>query len=567
MYKLVDSINFSSEIKEVINSKGKVIINRDNSREVYKLNECLTCDVENYFDEVSIDLDFRFLYDFPIFGRVYELKKQDNIIIVKYTKFDNKFNDNIEEIFFLAIKVDNLDDSSLALIDNWIQKNYSIDEKRDYPSSRYVNNAIKFKIKNGSGRMTFSFDHDLNKVLDKLNHFHSYPIIPNASNKKESRFSFELDALDYSLNLNIHNILINNRYYVKQIFAGWAWFFQFWTRDSLISLGALILNKKYGLVQKILDEYLSLEDNRGLIDSRIPSSQLKAIDSTGWLFKRYYDFIYSLTKKSDLHNFYNYNSLTKLNNRLRKVFDDFTRNNIKDGLVYSGKNETWMDTDYADTGREGFCIEIQALTLTMIKTLRLLSILTKTRLLKRHADIETKLLINVRKKFFNNGRIADLVNNNPVSVQRSNLFLAYYIYPHMFRKEEWKTAFTHALKKLWLEWGGLSSIDKTHNSFTPEHTGSNNKSYHRGDSWYFMNNIAAISLYAVDSIGFSNYVNKIFDASRKDLFFSGVIGGASEISSASHQTGEGCLNQSWSSATFIELISALYLGKDNFIMN
>ena len=89
------------------------------------------------------------------------------------------------------------------------------------------------------------------------------------------------------------------------------------------------------------------------------------------------------------------------------------------------------------------------------------------------------------------------------------------------------------------------------------HSGSDNKSYHRGDSWYFINNIVATQLYAVDSKEFAVKIQSILDASLKDLFFSGVIGGSSEISSAGMQTGEGCLNQSWSSATLIELIYLL----------
>jgi len=323
-------------------------------------------------------------------------------------------------------------------------------------------------------------------------------------------------------------------------------------------LGSLILMEKYSFVKDILDQYLNLENNKGLIDSRIPSSQLKAIDSTGWLFKRYYDFIYALSKKRKIVDFYDISSLKDLKKKLEKIFDDFIVNNMKNGLIYSAKDETWMDTAFNDAGREGFCIEIQALTLAMIKTLRLISLLTDEKLLGRHKETETKLLINVRKRFVKNGVIADFITNNSIdSPIRPNIFLARYIYPHLFSNVEWKATFEKSLEVLWLKWGGLSSIDKNNSDFVEMHTGSDNKSYHRGDSWYFINNIVATQLFIVDKNEFAHKIRDITDASIKDLFFTGVIGGSSEISSAKFQTSEGCLNQSWSSATLIELIYLL----------
>ena len=72
-----------------------------------------------------------------------------------------------------------------------------------------------------------------------------------------------------------------------------------------------------------------------------------------------------------------------------------------------------------------------------------------------------------------------------------------------------------------------------------------------------INNITTTQLFDVDKNYFAVKIRMLFDASIKDLFFTGVIGGCAEISSAAQQTSEGCLNQSWSSATLIELLYLL----------
>lgn len=560
MYKIVDAINFSSNIKEVVSSPKKITITRSGSSEDYFLGESLICNIKNHMDKITIDLDSRFLYNAPSLGRVYETNIDKNIIFIRYKKYSDSSLSKIEDNQLIGIRIDNLIEDSLIVKDNWLKKDYSIDKKRGYSSIRFVNNILSFKLNNGNGKIIIAYGDNEQEIIEKINlSINKQDIqIKSFNHLLDSRYKTELSILSNSLEMNIHNIAIKGKHSLKQIFAGWPWFFQFWTRDTLISLGSLILMEKYSFVKDILDQYLNLENNKGLIDSRIPSSQLKAIDSTGWLFKRYYDFIYALSKKRKIVDFYDISSLKDLKKKLEKIFDDFIVNNMKNGLIYSAKDETWMDTAFNDAGREGFCIEIQALTLAMIKTLRLISLLTDEKLLGRHKETETKLLINVRKRFVKNGVIADFITNNSIdSPIRPNIFLARYIYPHLFSNVEWKATFEKSLEVLWLKWGGLSSIDKNNSDFVEMHTGSDNKSYHRGDSWYFINNIVATQLFIVDKNEFAHKIRDITDASIKDLFFTGVIGGSSEISSAKFQTSEGCLNQSWSSATLIELIYLL----------
>ena len=99
----------------------------------------------------------------------------------------------------------------------------------------------------------------------------------------------------------------------------------------------------------------------------------------------------------------------------------------------------------------------------------------------------------------------------------------------------------------------LSSIDKKDKLFKPEYTGHNNLSYHRGDSWYWINNLAAICMADLDRKKYHHFIDSIFHASQNEMLFSGCIGHSAELSSASKQKSEGCVAQAWSAATFVEL--------------
>jgi len=136
-----------------------------------------------------------------------------------------------------------------------------------------------------------------------------------------------------------------------------------------------------------------------------------------------------------------------------------------------------------------------------------------------------------------------------------NIFLAAYLCPNLLNRKEWESVFDNAIKALWLEWGGFSTIDRASKLYFSSYTGEDNKSYHRGDSWYWINNIAAIALKRFGG-KYDEYVNKIIKASSLDIQFQGVIGRPSEISDAKSQKAQGNLFQLWSAATFIELINS-----------
>ena len=114
------------------------------------------------------------------------------------------------------------------------------------------------------------------------------------------------------------------------------------------------------------------------------------------------------------------------------------------------------------------------------------------------------------QSFWNGNYLADgLYNASRDETIRPNVFIAAYVYPSLLNNANWTKCFSYLLPKLWLDFGGLSTIDKSHHLFCNEYTGENNQSYHRGDSWYWLNNLSALVMHRIDKNKFSVYVNKI----------------------------------------------------------
>ena len=95
----------------------------------------------------------------------------------------------------------------------------------------------------------------------------------------------------------------------------------------------------------------------------------------------------------------------------------------------------------------------------------------------------------VRDDFWNGEILADRLDD---FTKRPNIYIAAYIYPELLTRDEWTTCFKNITPSLWLSWGGLSTIDKKHPLYTKTHTGEITQSYHRGDSWFWINNLAVL---------------------------------------------------------------------------
>jgi len=274
-------------------------------------------------------------------------------------------------------------------------------------------------------------------------------------------------------------------------------------------------------------------------------------DALGWQFLRLENYIDVLNNKEK----------SRIEQLLERVILYCLMNQTENDFAVSGACQTWMDS----IERPGAQIEMQTFRLKIYNLAgRLSASAVKREFWQR---LEAKLLLKTRQYFFDNTTAFDSIDpqtgkQNPVA--RPNIFLAAYIYPQLLLKNEWIKYFDQLLPKLWLDWGGLSTVDITSDLFHPVHSGEFPASYHNGDSWFYINNIAAIVMHRLDPLKYYSFVSKIFRAGIDNVLFGQAAGAGSELSSANKFAPAGCFNQAWTNATFLELFEALGRNSHNF---
>ena len=522
MYKVIDEIKVNQPIDKINNMVNRIEVFRNDVKEtffmpfssnsmVYELNPAV---------EVELVLDVKESYDNREFGRIYSIEKHNDVVVIKFTKMTDVNEDESDKVqeytLYLAIYGEGLESE---VMDKWIKKELEFDKHRNSaPFNRHVYPALKLK----GSKIAFS----VSKNKDQA--------VREAEKVYYEKFE-EKEPKDIALKCAENSLM--NLVTEHGVMAGLPWFFQYWSRDELISLKALIILKKYDIVKKILLESLDNIDATGYLKDR-EISTIDSADSIGWLFVRTGDLLQKKRK------YFNNNELTSISNKLEKTAIKLLAHHTKDDLAYNEAQETWMDSSYGEDTRRGARIELQALRLVMYRQLYKM---TQNKMYKR---MEIKMKQKVREEFFTGKLLKDGKGD---STQRPNIFIAAYVYPWLLSKKEWEKCFDYALKRLWLKWGGLTTIDKKNILFFKNHSGENAYSYHRGDSWYWLNNLAAIVLARVNKRKYKKYIDAIVKASTNDLLYGGVIGCCSELSSSSEQRSEGCLNQAWSNALFIEM--------------
>ncbi|MBI2144341.1 hypothetical protein HYU17_04300 [Candidatus Woesearchaeota archaeon] len=487
---------------------------------------------------VELSLDVRRASDFRQWGRHYHSYEQNGVFVVEFAKkTDGKEDSNSgkdEFSVFVAVKHDGF------IVNNnseWVKRDYSLDRRRNSASERHVYKAAAIEARTfaiaSSGSAAAA-------IKEACSVFKSLNQLEKAAKAHYDRLCAGKPRNETGFAVNAARIALDKLRASNGLYAGLPWFFQEWSRDEMVSCAALPAAAKKKIVLKYLDK--ALDDGRlpNITDGNYKPSPNGSADSIGWLFKRASEL---LDRKA-----FTPAERKRLQNALKKSIDALLKNHQKNGFITNEKNETWMDTGFKDDGRSGVCIEIQAMQLNMYNLMHRLS-KDKTYLL-----LEKSLRQNVRKFFWNGSILADRLNDFTV---RPNIFIAACIYPQLLSVKEWEACMQNTLSKLWLDWGGIATIDQSHPSFKSEYTGETNESYHRGDSWFWLNNIAAIVMHSINRKRFGSYIKKIAAASANDILWNGAIGCASELSSAKEQRAEGCLNQAWSNATFIELASTV----------
>jgi hypothetical protein len=314
-------------------------------------------------------------------------------------------------------------------------------------------------------------------------------------------------------------------------YAGLPWFHQLWTRDELLAGLGMRDDQKLALIEK----YAAMTPIDGELPTFIGSGTTCA-DGLGLLavlIREYgIDRLPAPTRE-------------KITLLLRTGLEQlWLIHRTPSDLIYSGYNRTWMDT----IGRSGFRIEIQALT---IAALRLLGDMEPEN--PTHYQRAEAIRNAVRHTLALDTHLADGLDEslNLDPTKRPNVFIAYLADPELLLHHEWQTCFETILEATTLAWGGLSSIDLSDARYQSVSAGEANTSYHNGDSWYLINNLAAGVLLRHNPEHYAPTISQLLDASVRDILQKGFLGHHSEIAEAASGQAWGCGTQAFSTGPFL----------------
>ncbi len=491
------------------------------------------------FQDFSIELtlDFKEAYQNEATAQ-YEIFNEGKFIIIKCLQVD-------EVSVFLAVYGQS---KNYLKIGEYFDKHYPFDQERNSPPfQRRVYKAIQLK-----GRKVV-FSSNYNKEAAKKEARSVYKSSQRLRKKSSQIIDGYFKAgclknaspeitMAYLCAKNSLAGLLADFGKKTELYAGWPWFFQFWTRDAAIALKAL-LRINSTKAKKIFFELFNRINPKGAVPRIITedgSAMKQCADGTGWILKRADD----LFGNRKFNWFWN-KEVSLIKKCLALTVKSLVKSQSKNGLAINNAGETWMDTQ----DRSGSAIEIQTLRLAIYQAAYNFT----------GDNYYLRLVDNLRKRvqriFWQNGLLSDNLNE---SVIRPNIFLAAYLAPDLLSDDKWLICLENSLSHLWLDWGGLATIDTQSFNFIREHTGENPASYHNGDSWFFLNNLAALTLHRINQERFSSYIEKILAASTQEILWQGAIGHHSELSSAASLKSQGAWAQAWSNAMYIEMIDEFF---------
>ncbi|PIO09029.1 hypothetical protein COT47_00170, partial [Candidatus Woesearchaeota archaeon CG08_land_8_20_14_0_20_43_7] len=453
-------------------------------------------------------LDMRQIYDDEKWSRNHTIEHKGEYLLITYK--------NNHTIAVLAKGCE------FKVIDNWLRADYMLDRSRKNGDGEwYVYHALDIRLSSGSmlllgmGTSQDEAIKEIAAIKDKIDLIKSEQqrfyldhiakrYLENPTATKISLTKITKDELLFAkvfAHKAFDDLAVIEDVFGKEkfigLYAGLWWFYQFWSRDESISCGALIKLGMYDQAKSILFRNIEIILPDGRIPNRFPSSEPGSADGVGWTFHRLGQFVDAFQDRI---------SLVDMNHIKQKLWLSISRlqkSYLVNGLIRNRGLETWMDTSASGDDRKGSRIEIQALLLSMIDIMIKLCRLTDD--VKRIAKYETlkeKVLTAVQVMFLHDDVIADGSDGDNIDLTvRPNAFMAHYIYPSLFRKETWITCFENMQDNIWCDWingGGFATIDTKSFLFQPIYSGMDNISYHRGDSWFFMNNIIAVSMLSLD---------------------------------------------------------------------
>ncbi|MEI6478298.1 MAG: amylo-alpha-1,6-glucosidase [bacterium] len=314
----------------------------------------------------------------------------------------------------------------------------------------------------------------------------------------------------------------------KGLWAGLPWFHQVWSRDELIAALGLAPEQQLGIIQR----YLTMVPLEGELPTYLGSGTTCA-DGIGWLCLLAHEHGLDHLPDEERHG------LVHLLQTARDGLKQHRQANH--GLVRSGHNATWMDT----IGREGYRLEIQCMYALLLEVLHDLT---------GEAEYDQERLSflgKIRHDFWGQSCLKDAPDDTTI---RPNIFLAYLLQPDLLAPLAWQGCFDKALSELGTDWGGLTSIARSHPDFHPKTTGEDNQSYHNGDSWFFINNLAGIAMLRLNQHKFGKAIVGILQSSTQEILWENMIGQPGEISSAAEMESYGCGIQAFSGGTYLAML-------------
>lgn len=467
---------------------------------------------------LRLTLDIRHMYAQPTFGRQYGVKAENGGYTISY------FDSTLSQPLYLHIR----GCEQLNLSKEWVERYYPRDAARhSEPTHLYVytlGDLRTSQLSIGAGKS------------------------PEEAILLAKRAEYQEVQLTNVGITHTHDTLISQIQVARQaseqalrdleepggIFAGLPWFHQIWSRDELISSLGFSSSEQRELIRQYLGTPLQ--------DGELPTfqgSHSTCADGVGWLCFLIAEYgLDRLDRETKV----------RLLHFLRQAHEGLQKSRLAShGLIASGHNATWMDT----IGREGFRLEIQAMYALLLQHLFALSGDPT------YEQEYIQMLGRIRQHFWQNNYLWDGLNDGS---KRPNPFLAYLLQPNLLDEQSWQHCFDIILEATHCPWGGLSSLDHNHPDFEPKTSGENNLSYHNGDSWFFINNLAAIALHRFNPHLYTKTILELLQSSTQEILWQNMVGCPGEISSAEELDSFGCGIQAWSAGTYVALVKEIENG-------
>jgi hypothetical protein len=524
----------------------------------------LIYEINNFEGQVILDLDMRKKNDFNKSGRDFNVFSEGGVVYVEFTKVNGKYSYKQ----FMAIKAQNF---SYDLVEKFVNKHYEFTrlQKSDWKWSVFrlmnVNVLNRKKIFFGCG---FSLDEAneqvvlLEKYEKDLIEISNVEVNDIFSNK--SKFDKPLSesvSVGYDLSVlatyKFLKVDLKNSSIGVGSFAGFPYFSNVWARDDIFGLRALINLGEIGLVKSRIDFYLnSIDSTTGGIKNLLSRDGDTNCDIVFLLSKRIEDFLFYLVDNHELSKVYSQSELSAIYQKLNLSFHNVVRHNWDfDSELIKVKNSY----GFRDKLFDSFPLNVQVLFLSFSSSMAFLGKISglddDCEEVIKFLDFEELLRIKIRSSYVQNGILYSNLDCDKITYE---VFSTYYFCPDLFSKVEWEEIFDRSLMVLRNDWHGISSLSSNHKHFVDEHSGQDGKSRDLGDSFFYMNNLAAICLNDLNSSKYSSIINKILLSSTHDILECGSVGYSSELSSSSEKKSEGNLAQLTSSTSYIELVDKLF---------